>query len=86
MESELSSKTEGIGVPPALEKETGKGKNRIVQVLLVEKCEKNLRKKLRVSYEKARTTEQNAPREREAKKLQSDHPLECRALIRKSMG
>ena len=61
MESELSSKTEGIGVPPALEKETGKGKNRIVQVVLGEIFEKNLRKELRVSYEKARTTEQTHP-------------------------
>ena len=65
---ELSSKTEGIGVPPALEKETGKGKNRILQVVLGEIFEKNLRKELRVSYETARTTEQNAPRKREAKK------------------
>ena len=28
VESELSSKTEGIGVPPALEKEPGKEENR----------------------------------------------------------
>ena len=43
VESELSSKTEGIGVPPALEKETGKGKNRIGQVLFSENAEKNPR-------------------------------------------
>ena len=53
--------TEGIGVPPALEKETGKGKSRIGQVLFIEKSEKNPRKERRVSNEKARATEQTHP-------------------------
>ena len=79
VESELSSKTEGIGVPPALEKEPGKGKNRIGQILLMENSEKNQRKERRVSNEKARTTEQTNPANGR-QKLQSDQASRMQSL------
>ena len=79
VESELSSKTEGIGVPPALEKETGKGNNRIWQVLFIENAKKNPRKERRVPNEKARTTEQTNPANGR-QKLQSDQASRIQSL------
>ena len=78
-DSELSSKTEGIGVPPALEKEPGKGKNRIGQRLFMENSEKNQRKERRVSNEIARTTEQTNPANGR-QKLQSDQASRMQSL------